>query len=83
MHVVLEDLMLMEKQEKRDKENKLVYEFVCFQRGVKNLITVKDIPQELFNETEESVMLNVKCKMTVWGNNNAYGASFKFNSLVG
>ncbi len=80
MIVTLEDLRLMEKQEKRDKDNNLVFEFVCFQRGYKNLITIKEIPQDLFNNLEEGATLNLKCKMTVWGNNNSYGASFKFNS---
>lgn len=82
MLVILEDLMLMEKQEKRDKDNKLVYEFVCFQRGYKNLVTIKEIPQDLFNDISEGTTLNLKTKMTVWGNNNNYGASFKFNSIV-
>ena len=45
MQVILENLILMEKQEKRDKDNNLVFEFVCFQKGYKNLITIKDIPQ--------------------------------------
>lgn len=82
MLIILENLMLMQKEEKRDKDNNLVYEFICFQRGVKNLITVKDIPQDLFNSTEEGVMFNLKCKMTVWGNNSSYGASFKLVELV-
>ncbi|MBC9706236.1 hypothetical protein PN398_14825 [Romboutsia sp. 1001216sp1] len=82
MFIVIENLMLMEKQEKRDKDNKLCFEFVCFQRGYKNLITIKDIPQELYNSMEEGTQLNARCKMTVWGNNNSYGASFKLDSLV-
>ena len=38
MQIILENLILMEKQEKRDKDNNLVFEFVCFQKGYKNLI---------------------------------------------
>ena len=72
----------MEKNEKRDKDNKLVYEFICFQKGYKNLITIKDIPQDLFNELEEGSNLDVEVKMTVWGNNNSYGASFKLIKIV-
>ena len=82
MLVVLEDLMLMEKQEKYDKDNKLVLEFVCFQKGYKNLITVKNVPQDLFNSMSEGTNLDIKCKMTVWGNNNSYGASFRFEDIV-
>lgn len=82
MNIILNNLMLMEKQEKRDKENKLVYEFVLFQKGYKNLITIKDVPQDLFNFLEEGSSLNVECKMTVWGNNNSYGASFRFLNLI-
>ena len=82
MIVVLEDLMLMEKQEKFDKENKLVLEFVCFQKGYKNLITIKNVPQDLFNGMSEGTSLDIKCKMTVWGNNNSYGASFKFEEIA-
>lgn len=82
MIVIVENLMLMEKQEKRDKENKLTFEFVCFQKGYKNLITIKDIPQDLFNSMSEGTSLDVKCKMTVWGNNNSYGASFRFEDLA-
>lgn len=82
MIVTIENLMLMEKQEKRDKENKLVFEFVCFQKGYKNLITIKDIPQDLFNNMSEGTSLDIKCKMTVWGNNNSYGASFRFEDIA-
>jgi len=82
MIVILEDLMLMEKQEKRDKENKLVFEFVCFQKGYKNLITIKDIPQDLYNDFTEGTSLNAKCKMMVWGNNGNFGASFRLVSLI-
>lgn len=82
MLVVLEDLMLMEKQEKFDKENKLLLEFVCFQKGYKNLITIKNVPQDLFNSMSEGTSLDIKCKMTVWGNNNSYGASFKFEEIA-
>ena len=82
MIVIVENLMLMEKQEKRDKENKLTFEFVCFQKGYKNLITIKDIPQDLFNSMSEGTSLDIKCKMTVWGNNNSYGASFRFEDLA-
>lgn len=78
MKVKLEDLMLMEKQDKVDKENKQVLEFVCFQKGYKNLITIKDIPHDLFREVEEGSQLSLDCKMVVWGNNNSYGASFRF-----
>ena len=49
MIVTLENLLVMEKQEKYDKDNKLVLQFVCFQKGYKNLITIKNIPQDLFN----------------------------------
>lgn len=77
MFVVLENLRLMEKQEKRDKENKLVFEFVCYQQGYKNLITLKDIPQDLYNNFSCDTTFEAKCKMTIWGNNNSYGASFR------
>lgn len=82
MLVVLENLILMEKQQKRDKDNNLVFEFVCFQKGYKNLITIKDIPQDLFNKISEGTTLIVRTKMTVWGNNNSYGASFRFEEIV-
>lgn len=78
MIVKLDNLVLMEKQQKLDKDNKTVYEFVCFQKGYKNLITVKDIPYDLFVDLEESCKLSFDCKMIVWGNNNSYGASFRF-----
>lgn len=81
MKVKLEDLILMEKQPKMDKDNKQVFEFVCFQKGYKNLITVKDIPQDLFNELEEGCQLSLDCKMVVWGNNNSYGASFRYQGI--
>lgn len=82
MKVVLENLMLMEKQEKRDKDNNLVFEFVCFQKGYKNLVTIKDIPQDLFNDFTEGTSIDIRCKMTVWGNNNSYGASFRFEDIA-
>lgn len=82
MEVILKNLMLMEKQTKIDKENKTVFEFVLFQKGYKNLITVKDIPSDLFKELEEGSSLDLCSKMIVWGNNNNYGASFRFLSLV-
>lgn len=82
MIVNLKNLVLMEKNEKRDKDNKLCFEFICFQKGYKNLITIKDIPQDLFNDYEEGSNLDVEAKMTVWGNNNSYGASFKLIQLV-
>lgn len=82
MQIILENLILMEKQEKRDKDNNLVFEFVCFQKGYKNLITIKDIPQDLFNNFTEGTNIDVRCKMTVWGNNNSYGASFRFEDLA-
>ena len=82
MLVVLENLMLMEKQEKRDKDNNLVLEFVCFQKGYKNLITIKHVPQDLFNSFTEGTDFDIRCSMTVWGNNNSYGVSFRFEDLV-
>ena len=82
MNVILNNLMVMEKNEKRDKDNNLVLEFVCFQKGYKQLITVKDIPQDLFNHLEEGLCINAECKMTVWGNNNSYGVSFRFLNLI-
>lgn len=82
MIVKLENLLLMEKQTKLDKENKQVLEFVCFQKGYKNLITIKDIPQDLFSNIEESSELSLTCKMIVWGNNNNYGASFRFQGIA-
>ena len=82
MQIILQDLMLMEKQEKRDKDNNLVFEFVCFQKGYKNLITIKDIPQDLFNAVEEGTDLSLKCKMTVWGNNSSYGVSFRLEDIL-
>ena len=74
--------MLMEKQQKIDKDNKTILEFVCFQKGCKNLITIKNIPQDLFAKISEGTTINVKCKMTVWGNNNSYGVSFKFEDIA-
>ena len=82
MIVTLENLLVMEKQEKYDKDNKLVLEFVCFQKGYKNLITIKNIPQDLFNSITESTSLDMKCKMTVWGNNSSYGVSFRFEDIA-
>ena len=73
---------IFEAHEKRDKDNKLVFEFVCFQKGYKNLITIKNIPQDLYNDFTEGTSLEVKCKMTVWGNNSSYGASFKFEEIA-
>lgn len=81
MNVILNNLMLMEKQSKLDKEGKQVLEFVCFQKGCKNLITIKDIPQDLYANMGEGTSLEVECKMVVWGNNNSYGASFRFLNL--
>lgn len=78
MRVKLDDLILMERQQKIDKDNKQCFEFVCFQKGYKNLITIKDIPQDLFTELEEGCKLALDCKMVVWGNNNNYGASFRY-----
>ena len=44
MIVTLENLLVMEKQEKYDKDNKLVLEFVCFQKGYKNRKLQKQLP---------------------------------------
>ena len=82
MKIVLENLKLMDKQEKRDKDNNLVFEFVCFQKGYKNLITIKDIPQDLFNSFSEGTSLDARCKMVIWGNNSSYGASFRLEDIV-
>lgn len=82
MIITLNNLMLMEKQTKLDKENKTILEFVCFQKGYKNLITIKDIPQDLFAEVEEGCQIALECKMTVWGNNSSYGASFKYKGIA-
>ena len=75
MKIVLENLKLMDKQEKRDKDNNLVLEFVCFQKGYKNLITIKHVPQDLFNSFTEGTDFDIRCSMTVWGNNSSYAKS--------
>ncbi|HFL3824526.1 TPA: hypothetical protein ACG3RV_003782 [Clostridioides difficile] len=82
MIVTFNDVELMFKDSVRNKENNLVYEFNLYQDRVKNLITVKDIPQDIFNDISERTVFSIRCKQNVWSMNGKSGISFKFDSIV-
>ncbi|HFZ6229811.1 TPA: hypothetical protein ACILPC_003678 [Clostridioides difficile] len=82
MIVTFNDVELMFKDSVRNKENNLVYEFNLYQDRVKNLITVKDIPQDVFNDISERTVFSIQCKQNLWNMNGKSGISFKFDSIV-
>ncbi|MDB0438098.1 hypothetical protein C4R89_00915 [Clostridioides difficile] len=82
MIVTFNDVELMFKDSVRNKENNLVYEFNLYQDRVKNLITVKDIPQDIFNDISERTVFSIQCKQNLWNMNGKSGISFKFDSIV-
>ncbi|EML1139370.1 TPA: hypothetical protein KOS69_003919 [Clostridioides difficile] len=82
MIVTFNDVELMFKDSVRNKENNLVYEFNLYQDRVKNLITVKDIPQDVFNKISERTVFSIKCKQNHWNMNGKSGISFRFDSIV-
>ncbi|EMP9208105.1 TPA: hypothetical protein SOL37_004099 [Clostridioides difficile] len=82
MIVTFNDVELMFKDSVRNKENNLVYEFNLYQDRVKNLITVKDIPLNIYNDISERTVFSIRCKQNVWSMNGKSGISFKFDSIV-
>ncbi|MFB5778924.1 hypothetical protein ACE5M2_19215 [Clostridioides difficile] len=82
MIVTFNDVELMFKDSVRNKENNLVYEFNLYQDRVKSLITVKDIPQDIFNKISERTVFSIKCKQNAWSMNGKSGISFRFDSIV-
>lgn len=82
MIVTFNDVELMFKDSVRNKENNLVYEFNLYQDRVKNLITVKDIPLNIYNDISERTVFSIRCKQNVWLMNGKSGISFKFDSIV-
>lgn len=82
MIVTFNDVELMFKDSVRNKENNLVYEFNLYQDRVKNLITVKGIPQDIFNKISERTVFSIKCKQNSWNMNGKSGISFRFDSIV-
>ena len=70
----------MEKEMKNAKSDDcdIVYCFHLFQKGNRNLITVKDIPFELFNSTKEGNDVTLDCKLTPWVQGNKNGVSVKY-----
>ncbi|HBF3832773.1 hypothetical protein QMM12_19165 [Clostridioides difficile] len=82
MIVTFNDVELMFKDSVRNKENNLVYEFNLYQDRVKNLITVKDIPLNIYNDISERTVFSIRCKQNVWNMNGKSGISFKFDSIV-
>lgn len=82
MIVTFNDVELMFKDSVRNKENNLVYEFNLYQDRVKNLITVKDIPLNIYNDISERTVFSIRCKQSVWSMNGKSGISFKFDSIV-
>lgn len=82
MIVTFNDVELMFKDSVRNKENNLVYEFNLYQDRVKNLITVKDIPLNIYNDISERTVFSIRCKQNLWSMNGKSGISFKFDSIV-
>lgn len=82
MIVTFNDVELMFKDSVRNKENNLVYEFNLYQDRVKNLITVKDIPLNIYNDISERTVFSIRCKQNFWSINGKSGISFKFDSIV-
>lgn len=82
MIVTFNDVELMFKDSVRNKENNFVYEFNLYQDRVKNLITVKDIPLNIYNDISERTVFSIRCKQNVWNMNGKSGISFKFDSIV-
>ena len=70
--------LLMEKEIKNTNDGDLVYCFHLFQKGNRNLITVKDVPFELFNSTKEGNYVTLDCKLTPWVQGNKNGVSVKY-----
>lgn len=83
MFAVLNDLQVMQKETKIKQDNSKDNILICYQRGnLKDLVQVKSIPDDLFSSIQEGKKIDVKVKLTIWGNNNNYGCSIKFLELL-
>lgn len=81
MRGILENLKILEKNFKMDKENKQIYQITCFQAGCKNLLIIKHINYEDYEKLNIGDEITVETYMTVWGTPNSYGLSLKWVGL--
>ena len=70
--------MVMSKEIKKTNEGQDVYCFDLYQKGLRTLIQVKDIPFELYTQTKEGVCLQLECKLTPWAQGSKSGVSVKY-----
>lgn len=82
MFATLENVLLMDKETKLDKENKQVNFFICYQRGNKSLIAVKNIPHDLYESVEIEDRISLKVKLVSWAQGNNHGLSVQYIDVV-
>ncbi|MGL6125459.1 MAG: hypothetical protein ACRC1F_03200 [Metamycoplasmataceae bacterium] len=82
MFATLENVMLMDKEIRLDKENKNVYCLTCYQRGNKNLILIKNVDIDVYNSLEVDSLISVKVKLISWAQGNNHGVSVQYVDMV-
>ena len=82
MIAVLENVRVMEKDIKLDKEGKQIYIFNCYQKGEKSLIPVKNVSEDLYLKVNEEDKISIKVNLMAWGQNGNYGLAVRFVDVV-
>lgn len=78
MRVTLENVRVMEKEVKMDKEGNPNYILHCYQPGEKSLIPVKGLDFDTFSAIEEEDKVSLSVKLIAWAQGNNYGISVRY-----
>ena len=70
--------MIMDKTIRKSPEGDSVYCFELYQKGNRNLIQVKDIPFDMYENTKTGAFIDLDCKLTVWSQGSKNGVSVKY-----
>lgn len=80
MNVKLENLKIMLK-EINIKEDKTIYNLVCFQQNNRNMVTLK-VDADTYAKYVEANDIVAVGYVSVWNFNNKYGLSFKVDTIT-
>lgn len=70
--------LIMDKTIRKGQDDEKIYCFEIYQKGNRNLIQIKDIPFELYENTKTGVFVELDCKLTVWSQGSKNGVSVKY-----
>lgn len=82
MIAILQDVRVMEKEVRLDKDNNQVFIFNCYQKGEKSLIPVKGVNKEVYSSIQEEQKVSLQVNLMAWGQNNNYGLAVRYIDII-